>query len=1093
MIELSQYRHRIGIFRQKVTKSRSFKYFDRKKLKLKLKIKSILISIFPILMLLGIQNLNIQSTIVLQQGQSTFQYSSGSGCEGKRLGEVYIPLGKHLTSNFKARYLHGNKQRGILSIHVNIRSLYNKMSEVKNIISKEKPHILGISEAELKKSHHHLGRLKVPGYQLLLPKSWEMYGKARLVVYIKKSLEFQQIFDLEKHDVQSIWVRAGFKNNKKVYFSHVYREHTCTLGNSMAAQRKFLENILTQWEDSVLYGNCSTPNEVHISGDMNLDCLGGKWLESDYNLVALARMVLNCCNTTNLTQMVDKVTRVQFNSVMNKTVASCIDHVYSNAKHRISPVRVIPCGTSDHDAIAFTRYSKEPLPPSKTVRKRSYKKFKKEEYLKDIGNLDFTDVYSCLDVDDAVNLLTSKIVEVLNTHAPWIVFQHRKHFVPWLTPDTVKLMEERDRIKQEAKAMAISESDTASQEQAQLWARYKKLRNSINNKVKQEERIYKRKKVQECQNCPSKTWRLAKSYMEWNSPGPPGQLEVLENNQIKIYSKARDIAEIMNNFFISKVQKIVEGLRKVPLDLSGCRRIMQGKNTRLSMKYVTVQKVRKLLCSLKNTTSTSIDQLDNFAVRIAADQLAGPLHHVISLSVMQQKFPTSWKLTKIVPLHKKNSPMQRENYRPVAILSPLSKVLEKVMYEVIHSYFEKNNLFHPSLHGYRRDRSTMTALLSMYDKWVKAASMGQVSGVVLVDLSAAFDLVMPSLLIQKLKIYGLDEDFASWVSSYLTGRFQAVWINHVFSDFKETNIGVPQGSNLGPLFFLIYFNDLPSFIDGQVDCYADDSSLGSTAKDARTIGENLTSDCGKLSSWMEGNKFKLNVDKTHFMIMGTAARLQITEQVKVNMDGVELSGGLHSKETLLGISVQSNLKWSSQVEQLAMKLKKRLTGLGNLRYLMSRSVKKSIVQGVFNSVLCYCLPLFGGCSNMEIQILQVQQNKAAQIVLNFPPRTNRDLMFDKLDWLTVFQLIVYHTLITVFRIRQSEKPEHLASILCRDNHNGHIIMMNPKLQVYKDSFIYRGAILWNKLPRILRTGTKIGKYKKDIRKWIAENVPRFVG
>ena len=106
----------------------------------------------------------------------------------------------------------------------------------------------------------------------------------------------------------------------------------------------------------------------------------------------------------------------------------------------------------------------------------------------------------------------------------------------------------------------------------------------------------------------------------------------------------------------------------------------------------------------------------------------------------------------------------------------------------------------------------MTALLSMYDKWVLAASKGQVSGVVLVDLSAAFDLVSPSLLIQKLKVYGLQEDITTWILSYLTERYQTVWIDHVFSDFLENSIGVPQGSNLGPLFFLILFIDLPTYI-----------------------------------------------------------------------------------------------------------------------------------------------------------------------------------------------------------------------------------------------------------------------------------------
>ena len=130
---------------------------------------------------------------------------------------------------------------------------------------------------------------------------------------------------------------------------------------------------------------------------------------------------------------------------------------------------------------------------------------------------------------------------------------------------------------------------------------------------------------------------------------------------------------------------------------------------------------------------------------------------------------------------------------------------------------------------------------------------------------------------------------------------------------------------------------------------------------------------------------------------------------------------------------------------------------------MSSSKKKIIVQGVFNSVLCYCLPLFGGCNNSEINVLQVQQNKAAQIVLNRQPRTNRDLMFDKLKWMTVSQLIAYHTIITVYRIRMSGTPENLALLLCRDNHNGHIIMKNPKL--FRDSFTYRGAGLGKKFER----------------------------
>ena len=121
--------------------------------------------------------------------------------------------------------------------------------------------------------------------------------------------------------------------------------------------------MLAQWEDAIIYDNPDQPNEVHIAGDMNLDSLNGRCLEADYSLVSLARMVMNCCNANNFTQMVDNITRVQYNRVSRRTVVSCIDHIDCNSQHRISAVRVITCGTSDHDAIAYIRFSKDPCPP----------------------------------------------------------------------------------------------------------------------------------------------------------------------------------------------------------------------------------------------------------------------------------------------------------------------------------------------------------------------------------------------------------------------------------------------------------------------------------------------------------------------------------------------------------------------------------------------------------------------------------------------------------------------------------------------------------------------------------------------------------
>ena len=1097
MIDITTYRIRIGLFKQKIctTKencdSRGRVTNLNRNLELKLLLKLLLLVLVISSTSLG-ENLQSEGRVLSWSCRG--KCNTGTSSREKQLQWLQLfRNGRSQEPNFKARYLHGNIKRGIVNIHVNIRSLYNKMSEIKRLVHQERPHILGISECELKKSHHNLDQLKVAGYDLLLPKSWQVHGKARVVVFIKKSLYYEHLEDLENEDIQSVWLRAGFKNMKKIYYSHQYREHTGTLGSSIAAQRTALEKMLEQWEEAIVHSNPDVPNEVHIAGDMNLNSLGGRWLETDYPLVSLSRMVLDTCNASNFSQLVDSITRSQYNSIRNVTDVSCIDHLYCNARHRVSPVKVLSFGASDHDAIIYTRYSKEPVPPARTIRKRSYKNFDKDKYLADIASLDFSDVFTCLDVDLAAELLTAKIVNVLNNHAPWIIFQQRRNNSPWITPETLKLMEERDQIKEKAKVMASMEGKEASLEQAELWKHYRQLRNKVNNRKSQEEIIYNRRKVTECKDSPAQVWSLAKKLMEWVSPGPPTQLEVEVNKKITLYTKACDLARVMNEFFIGKVENIVKGLKKLPKDMTGCVKIMKDRRISLSMKFVTVKKVRKLLGNLKSKTSTAVDQLDNFAVKIAADHLAEPLHHVITLSIMQQRFPRSWKLAKIVPLHKKDSQMKRENYRPVAILSPLSKVLEKVMYEHLYNYFSRNNLFHPSLHGYRRNRSTMTALLSLYEKWVIAAKDGQVSGVVLVDLSAAFDLVSPDLLIEKLKIYGLEDDIINWISSYLTDRFQAVWIDHVFSSFLKNTIGVPQGSNLGPLFFLIFFNDLPTFINEEVDCYADDSTMGATAKTIVEIGNKLSDDCSNLSDWMAQNSFKLNAGKTHLMTIGTGQRLlSLDTKLEVVMDGVVLEETEEKFEVLLGIFIQNDLKWSKQVLELTGKLKKRLAGLNRLRFILDFKIRKNIVQGVFNSVLCYCLPLFGGCAKGEIQALQVQQNQAAQIVLKLPPRSSRDFMYTKLNWLTVHQLITYHTLIAVYRIRNSKEPEYLANILCRDNKKGNIVMKNTDLGLYRSSFIFRGSVSWNELPDDLKLEKKIGKFKVELKKWVIEKIPRFI-
>ena len=223
-------------------------------------------------------------------------------------------------------------------------------------------------------------------------------------------------------------------------------------------------------------------------------------------------------------------------------------------------------------------------------------------------------------------MFTRKFRHVLNIHAPWIIFQQRKSFCPWITEDTKKLMGQRDQLKQRAKELAVRDQGyQVSDEQKAVWAEYKQLRNRINNTKHNDEVRYKAEKVNENLESPSKVWATAKTFMGWESFGTPNQLEVSNT----IVTKPAIIAELLTNFFINKVITIRNGLRKLPAWFETCKKVMLGKRCSLDISHVSLFTVKKLLKSLKSSRSSSVDELDSFAVKVSAEYIARPMHYLV--------------------------------------------------------------------------------------------------------------------------------------------------------------------------------------------------------------------------------------------------------------------------------------------------------------------------------------------------------------------------------------------------------------------------------------------------------------------------------
>ena len=193
---------------------------------------------------------------------------------------------------------------------------------------------------------------------------------------------------------------------------------------------------------------------------------------------------------------------------------------------------------------------------------------------------------------------------------------------------------------------------------------------------------------------------------------------------------------------------------------------------------------------------------------------------------------------------------------------------------------------------------------------------------------------------------------------------------------------------------------------------------------------------------------------------------------------------------ILGVTLQSNLKWTKHTQQLQQKLKNRLSGLIKVRFIISYPFRKTLAEGIFTSILTYCIAAWhGGCWQ---RWLTGSTGHAEHVVLNLPPRTHRDTMYSQLGWLTINQLVFFHSVMAVYKIRKSQEPEYLASLLCQDNIRKNIIIPHSTLTLAKKSFCYRSAESWNIVPEQIRSLEKIESFKRELKKWTLMNIERFL-
>ena len=586
-IDISVYRQRIGSF--------SFSYCSKKP-------RNMLICSF------GIFCYHVFTSLCLLLYLAMFSYfvQSSSNTLGfsNSMAVGFSNLGYWVDVNFLARYKFGNKSKGGLKImHWNAGGgfLKNKINEIEIVTENYKPHVLGISESCFMKEHD-LTDIEIANYDVFLASTLENpdLNSSRIAVYVHKDVSKKKLRpDLMDQQFSSIWLEIGLERQKSILLGNIYREWQYLNQNdkislTVNAQLERFETFIDKWARAI-----RTSSECHVLGDMNLNFLEYNkpnipHNSQSYKLRSLINLLIERILPLGAVQCVTGPTRFY-----PGCEESGLDHYYTTDPQKLSNIQTITNGASDHKMILGIRSSARTARHDRIIKKRSYKNFNNALFVEAVRNISWWEVYCCDKVEDAIELLTSKISKILDEMAPVKVIQNRKYYAPWLSVYTKELMKVRDVAFEKFHTSQLDED----------WHQYKIVRNKVANRLKYEKVKWQESKLMDASVNSSKSWSFAKTLLGWSSGGPPNKL-IINNAMI---TKPYEIAQSMNNYFVSKVQNIVANLpvsNRDPLELP--RMLMKNKQCSFDLKAVHPDDIEKIIANLKPSKSCGLDNIDAY-------------------------------------------------------------------------------------------------------------------------------------------------------------------------------------------------------------------------------------------------------------------------------------------------------------------------------------------------------------------------------------------------------------------------------------------------------------------------------------------------
>ena len=930
----------------------------------------------------------------------------------------------------------GNK-KGMHMAHLNVRSIVNKWDNIKANFMNSGIHILSFSESwlhnQLPDNLFHLG----DDYTLVrLDRIWNDSNNTNyppkkgggVCTFIKNSLDFSEssfaYLNKSIKDIEIQWISISQKPNKTILIGNCYRPPQ---GNIDV----FLDTIEEQLTHLDL-----DKIEVFLLGDFNIDIME----KGNEN----AKKFSNLMKQLGLNQLINEPTRYSANK------NSGLDLIFTNsnivAKSGVSNVNL-----SDHQLILVTRKKIKTIKQRCSFTGRSYRHYNKDVFQEFIENADWDEYDECQSPIRKWEIMKNIIGEIIDNMCPTKTFRINQIKQPWVTAPLIELIKDKDNALKKAK----------KKKDGELWKQAKTLRNTCTNRLRQAKADYIKNNLNNNQNNPKKFWKNIQEIFPSKMKNK-GNI-ILTDSDTDGTIEMDNVADYINDFFINIGPKLA----------TKCKRpwMYYGTECDNTLGNITTAPDEILeLCKKININKAScIDNISSEILRDAFMVLPARLCSLFNICFNTAVIPSEWKIAKITPLPKSGNSKLVSNYRPISLLPLLSKIMEKIIHERIYNHLDRNNLLDSRQGGFRPKHSTVRSCSYFVNDLYSAINDGQFTIAVFIDAMKAFDTVNHKILLQKMAKLGIKGKLLELIQNYLTGRHQRTIANNTISKEQLITCGVPQGSVLGPLLFLIYINDISNVIqNSRVSLYADDTVIYISHSDYESAIALIQRDLDRVYTWCDCNKLSINCKKTKYCLYGMRAIVRRGKMldIKLSLNNQILEQVCSYK--YLGLILDEHLNYNKHIREMTKLISHKLYLMSKMRKYITEFACINIFKTMVLSVIEYCDIIYAGTSQGNLTKIDHLFYRGLRICTNDHEHNSKDEMIRNCKVAPLKDRRLSHLLNFMNKEKINEILLKTHQIQTRLNAAPVFAAYKPNNEKAKANVLYRGATEWNKLPAIER-------------------------